>query len=129
MNAALAAEALHRVLTTFRGFTYNMNVRFRYLLLAILCLFLTGAAAAQDTPPHDTSPQDASPRDTQPVERVPVDKSAPAPKDNRANPPRTDNVSSGESSSKQTQIDVSAPANDEKAHPEAALSDTGVDEF
>jgi tetratricopeptide (TPR) repeat protein len=124
MNAALAAEALHRVLTTFRGFTYNMNVRFRYLLLAILCLFLTGAAAAQDTPP-----QDASPQDTQPVERVPVDKSAPAPKDNRANPPRTDNVSSGESSSKQTQIDVSAPANDEKAHPEAALSDTGVDEF
>jgi tetratricopeptide (TPR) repeat protein len=116
-----------------------MSVRLRYLLLAILCLFLIGAAAAQDTspqnPPAQDTPaqnppeQDTSPQDTKPVERVPVDKSAPAPKDNRANPPRTDNVPAGESSSKQSQIDVSPPANDEKAHPEAVLSDTGVDEF
>ena len=106
------------------GFTYNMSVRFRYFLLAILCLCLTGAAAGQDASQQDTSPQD-----TKPVEQVPVDKSAPAPKDNRASPPRTDNVPAGESSSKQTRIDVSPPANDTKAHPEAALSDTGVDEF
>jgi len=106
-----------------------MNVRFRYLLLAILCLFLTGAAVAQDTPPQDAPSQDTSPQDTKPVEQVPVDKSAPAPKDNRANPPRTDNVPADESSSKQTQIDVSPPTNDEKSHPEAGLSDTGVDEF
>lgn len=129
MSSCLATETRHRVPTAFRGFTYNMTVRFRYLLLAILCLFLTGAAAAQDTSPQDSPPQDASPQDTKPVEQVPVDKSAPAPKDNRANPPRTDNVPAGESSSKQTQIDVSAPANDEKAHPEAALGDSGVDEF
>jgi len=101
-----------------------MNVRFRYLLLAVLCLWLIGAATAQDTSQQDTSPQD-----TRPVEQVPVDKSAPAPKDNRANPPRTDNVPAGESSSKQNQIDVSPPANDAKSHPEAGLSETGVDEF
>ncbi len=116
-----------------------MTVRFRYLLFVILCLFLTGVAAAQatpqqnppaqDTPAQNPPDQDASPQDTKPVEQLPVDKSAPAPKDNRANPPRTDNVPAGESSSKQTQIDVSPPANDEKSHPEAALNDTGVDEF
>ncbi len=129
MSSGLSAEAQYRVPTTSRGFTYNMTVRFRYLLLAILCLGLAGAAAAQDTSPQDNPPQDASPQDTKPVEQVPVDKSAPAPKDNRKNPPRTDNVPAGESSSKQSQIDVSPPTNDEKSHPEAALSDTGVDEF
>ena len=128
-TAALATEALHRVPIVIRGFTYNMTVRFRYLLLAILCFWLVGAAAAQDPSPQDNPPQDTSPQDTKPVEQVPVDKSAPPPRDNRANPPRTDNIPAGESSSKQSQIDVSPPANDEKAHPEATLSDTGVDEF
>jgi len=95
-------------------FLYNTNVRFGYLLLAVLYLGLTGLVMAQQAPP---------------VEQVPVDKSAPPPKDNRATPPRTDSVPAGESSSKQTEIDVSPPANDAKSHPEAGLSDTGVDEF
>ncbi len=93
-----------------------MGVRFRYLLLAMLCLWLTSAARAQDSPPA-------------PVEQLPTDKSAPAPKDNRANPPRTDNVPAGESSSKQTEIDISPPSNDAKTHPEAGLGDSDVDEF
>ena len=93
-----------------------MGVRFRYLILAILCLWFTGAAIAQDQ---------------QPVEQVPTDKSAPPPKDNRRNPPRSDNVPAGESSSKQTQIDVSPPADDAKKHPEAGLGNSAgdVDEF
>jgi tetratricopeptide (TPR) repeat protein len=97
-----------------------MYVRFRYLLVAIFCLWLTGAAQAQD------SSQDSPPP---PVERVPTDKSAPAPKDNAKNPPRSDNVPAGESSSKQTEIDIAPPADDAKAHPEAGLGNGDVDEF
>jgi len=93
-----------------------MAVRFRFvLLLTVASILLLGVAAAQDAPP---------------IEQVPTDKSAPAPSDNRKQPPRSDNVPAGESSSKQTQIDVSAPANDAKAHPEAELSNgDGDDEF
>src|ERR1039457_5261932 len=105
-----------RVLNRISGLQYNMGVRFRYLILAILCLWFTGVAIAQDQ---------------QPVEQVPTDKSAPPPKDNRKSPPRSDNVPSGESSSKQTQIDVCPPADDAKKHPEAELGDSAsdVDEF
>ena len=94
-----------------------MSVRFRYLVFAIVTLSLTGAAVAQDQAPPP------------PVERVPVDKSAPAPKDNAKNPPRTDNISAGESSSKQTRIDVSPPSDDAKSHPGANLEDSEVNEF
>jgi len=90
-----------------------MDVRFRYLMLAFICLWLAGAVMAQEPP----------------VEQVPVDKSAPPPKDNRKAPPRSDNIAVDESSSKQTQIDVSPPSDDAKTHPEADLADTGVDEF
>ena len=93
-----------------------MGVRFRYLILAVLCLWFTGIAVAQDQ---------------EPVEQVPTDKSAPPPKDNRKSPPRSDNVPAGESSSKQTRIDVSPPSDDAKKHPEAELGDSAsdVDEF
>ncbi len=90
-----------------------MDVRFRYLILALGCLWLAGAAVAQEPP----------------VEQVPVDKSAPAPQDNRKNPPRSGGGTAGESSSKETQIDISPPTDDAKKHPEADLTDTGVDEF
>jgi tetratricopeptide (TPR) repeat protein len=105
-----------RVFNRIFGLQYNMGVRFRYLILALLCLGFTGVAIAQDQ---------------QPVEQIPTDKSAPPPKDNRRNPPRSDNVPAGESSSKQTQIDISPPPNDAKNHPEADLGDNGsdVDEF
>jgi hypothetical protein len=89
-----------------------MGVRFRYLILAILCLWFTGVAIAQDQ---------------QPVEQVPTDKSAPPPKDNRKSPPRSDNVPAEESSSKQTRIDVSPPVDDAKKHPEAELGNSGSD--
>ncbi len=91
-----------------------MKVRFRYLFLAIFLLCWLGIAAAQQAPP---------------VEQVPVDKSAPTPKDNSANPPRSDKVPANESSSKQTEIDVSPPANDASSHPEAGLGNGDVDEF
>ena len=122
------------MLTEVPGFTYNMRVRFRSLLLAVLFAGLIGVAAAQDTlapaePSQEPSAQDSSPQNGKPVEQLPVDKSAPAPKDNRANPPRSDNVPAGESSSKQTAIDISPPANDAKSHPEAELGNRDVDEF
>lgn len=56
-----------------------------------------------------------------PVEQVPVDKNAPPPADNKTKPPRSDRPSLDESSSKETQIDVSPPAGDLKDHPGAEL--------
>src|ERR1019366_5389526 len=105
-----------RVLNRISGLQYNMGVRLRYLILAIFCLGFTSVAIAQDQ---------------QPVEQVPTDKSAPPPKDNRKSPPRSDNVPAGESSSKQTRIDISPPADDAKKHPEAGLGNSAsdVDEF
>jgi tetratricopeptide (TPR) repeat protein len=91
-----------------------MKVRFRYLVFATFLLCRLGVAAAQQAPP---------------IEQVPVDKSAPAPKNNSANPPRSDKVPADESSSKQTAIDVSPPANDANSHPEAGLGNGDVDEF
>ena len=103
------------------GFFYNMSVRLRYFLPAILCLCLVGVAKAQDDSPPQQGP---------PVEQVPTDKSSPAPKDNAGNPPRSDNVPVGESSSKQTRIDIEPPKDDAKAHPEANLdANSDVDEF
>lgn len=101
------------MLTENAGFQYNMDVRFRYFMLALVFLCLVGTALAQE----------------QPVEQVPVDKSAPPPPDNRKAPPRSDNIPADESSSKQSRIDVSPPTDDATKHPEADLSDTGVDEF
>jgi tetratricopeptide (TPR) repeat protein len=89
-------------------------VRIRILILAACCLFCGALAFAQDQ---------------QPVEKVPVDRSAPQPQNNVGAPPRSDNVPAGESSSKQTQIDISPPANDAKSHPEANLGSSDVDEF
>ncbi len=63
------------------------------------------------------------------MEQIPTDKNAPPPSDNRKQPPRTDNVPAGESSSKQTQSDISPPANDASSHPEADLGNGDVDEF
>jgi tetratricopeptide (TPR) repeat protein len=89
-----------------------MSVRFRYLLPAIFCtvlyLGLAGVAVAQQAPP---------------VEQVPTDKSAPPPKNNVENPPRSNGVPAGESSSKQTEINIAPPANDAKSHPNAGFGD------
>lgn len=67
-------------------------------------------------------------QDEKPVEQVPTDKSGAPPADNRASPPRSDNVPAGQSSSKQTQIDISPPPDDAAKHPESGLGDEGVDE-
>jgi tetratricopeptide (TPR) repeat protein len=90
-----------------------MSVRLTVLSLAIVCLCLASAAVAQ-------SPDDG------PIMRVPVDKSAPPPKDNRKAPPRSDKASPDESSSKETEIDVTPPAGDEK---HAGSDDSELGEF
>jgi tetratricopeptide (TPR) repeat protein len=61
-----------------------------------------------------------------PVQRIPVDNSASRPKDNRKSPPRSDQPSPDESSSRDTQIDVSAPKGDEK---HVGASDEELGEF
>lgn len=90
-----------------------MAVKYR-LLLFVLILFLV-------TPGYVAHAQ-------APVETVPTDKNAPPPEDNTASPPRSDGAGPGESSSKQTEIDISPPAGDAKNHPGADLdtpSDSG----
>jgi tetratricopeptide (TPR) repeat protein len=91
-----------------------MQVLYRFLFLALVSLCLTGLCVAQDAPP---------------VQQVPYDKSAPPPQDNASKPPRSDNLPAGESSSKQTQIDVKPPANDAASHPEADLGGGDTGEF
>jgi tetratricopeptide (TPR) repeat protein len=86
-------------------------VKFRIILVALFCLIFLGVSIAQDDGP---------------VQRIPVDKNAPPPK--KTTPPRSDQAGPDESSSKETQIDVSPPAGDLKDHPGADL-DTGDSEF
>ena len=97
------------------GFNTMKDMRYRYLILAILSLSLA-AIAAQNQPP---------------VERVPVGKSAPKPADNAAQPPHSDDDTARESSSKTTQIDVAPSRNDEKDHPHSyeVETDSDISEF
>jgi tetratricopeptide (TPR) repeat protein len=91
-----------------------MSVRLRIIILASIVLCLTGFTLAQSNDEEG------------PITRVPVDRSAPPPKDNRKQPPRSDQLAPDESSSKQTQIDISPPSGDEK-HP--GNNDSELSEF
>ena len=91
-----------------------MSVRLRIIILASIVLCLTGFALAQSNDEEG------------PITRVPVDRSAPPPKDNRKQPPRSDQLAPDESSSKQTEIDISPPSGDEK-HP--GNNDSELSEF
>ena len=89
-------------------------MRLRIIILASIVLCLTGCTLAQSNDEEG------------PITRVPVDRSAPSPKDNRKQPPRSDQLAPDESSSKQTQIDISPPSGDEK-HP--GNNDSELSEF
>ena len=91
-----------------------MSVRKWTFILAIFVAWPAGVALAQS---HDQE-------GPVPVQRVPVENSAPKPKDNRKAPPRSDQISPDESSSKQTEIDVAPPKGDEK-HPGATDEELG----
>ena len=93
-----------------------MNVRSRFLILATACLLFSVLALAQSNEQEGPVP----------VQRVPVDSNAPKPKDNRKQPPRSDQIAPDESSSKQTAIDVSPPGGDEK---HVGVSDDELGEF
>ena len=83
-----------------------MNVKYRFVWLVLICFLVAPVYVA-----HAQAP----------VETVPTDKDAAPPEDNSANPPRSDGAAAGESSSKETQIDVSPPSGDAKDHPGADL--------
>jgi len=89
-----------------------MAVKFRVIVVAVFCIFVVGVGLAQDQ---------------EPVERIPVDKNAPAPQ--KTVPPRSDQAGPDESSSKDTQIDITPPAGDLKDHPGADLDSSGDSEF
>jgi tetratricopeptide (TPR) repeat protein len=89
-------------------------MRLRILIVATIVFSLAGLALAQSN------------EEEGPITRVPVDRNAAKPKDNRKQPPRSDQLAPDESSSKQTQIDISPPSGDEK-HP--GNTDSGLSEF
>ncbi len=91
-----------------------MIVQLRIFTLALVALCLPGVVPAQSND------------DDGPMTRVPVDRAAPAPKDNRKAPPRSDQLSPDESSSKQTQIDISPPSYEKNKSGE---SDAELSEF
>ena len=91
-----------------------MSVRLRFLLIGLLGLCLCGLASAQSN------------EEEGPITRVPVERNAPKPKDNRKEPPRSDQLAPDESSSKQTEMDVSPPAGDAK---KAVVEDSEFNEF
>src|SRR3974390_845625 len=91
-----------------------MTMPSRWLIVAVVVSCLIGIAAAQRNEQEGPVP----------VQRVPVDSSAARPKDNRKQPPRSDAIGPDESSSKQTEIDVTPPKGDEK-HPGASDEELG----
>ncbi|HVP53662.1 MAG TPA: tetratricopeptide repeat protein [Candidatus Eisenbacteria bacterium] len=91
-----------------------MSVRWQILALVIVSLCVPVFALAQSN------------EEEGPITRVPVDRSAPKPKDNRKEPPRSDQLAPDESSSKQTEIDISPPNGDKK---KAAADDSELNEF
>src|SRR5215472_14786880 len=91
-----------------------MGVRIRGLILIIFCALAACALFAQSN------------EEEGPITRVPVDRSATKPKDNRKEPPRSDQLSPDESSSKQTQIDISPPSYEKN---KAGDGDAEVGEF
>ena len=91
-----------------------MNMRLRILIVAAIVFCLAGFALAQSN------------EDEGPITRVPVERNAPKPKDNRKEPPRSDQLAPDESSSKQTEIDISPPAGDEK---HSGAGDSDLSEF
>ena len=94
----------------------------------LLLMVLAGALASQTQNPNSSAPSKSQPADSPSSSQT---KSTPNPK---LAPPRSDRVDAaslgegtGESSSKNTQIDLSAPPGDAKAHPQSSdiLTDEG----
>jgi tetratricopeptide (TPR) repeat protein len=98
------------------------------LLLVLLLAGSLGAWAQNSSAPANSSPSNSQAPDSGSPPAKPVKPPVP-----NLTPPRSDRVNAadlndepGESSSKDTQIDLSAPADDAKAHPQSA--DILVDE-
>ena len=107
-----------RVVCRSLGFHYNMSMRWRGPIFAIAALFFSPCVVLAQS--HDQE-------GPVPIQRIPVDNSASRPKDNRSQPPRSDSdqLAPDESSSKQTQIDVSPPKDAKKS----AEAESEVSEF
>ena len=90
------------------NYNFSMQFRPRLLWLALLCASLSCIATAQDTQSKQKKPE---PQASDPVPR--------SDDDQQAAPPLSEN----ESSSKQTQIDISPPKDDAAKHPDSDVSD------
>ena len=97
----------------------------RSWLLTVLLASSVGVWAQSSNPPN-SAPANTAPADSQSPDSVASPGSKPlTPHNPTLAPPRSDRISAndledGESSSKDTPIDLSAPPDDEKAHPESS---------
>lgn len=105
----------------------TIELRMRSFLL-VICLACSLAAWAQNSSPANSAPensQTSQPPAPKPADSAPGDSASSQPRTPNLVPPRSDKVradelSEGESSSKDTKIDLSPPADDEKAHPQSS---------
>ena len=89
-------------------YNFLMQFRFRLLFLGILCAGLCCSGVAQDTQSTQKKPK---PQTSDPLPR--------SDDDQQSAPPLGDN----ESSSKQTQMDISPPTDDAVKHPDSEVND------
>src|SRR6266481_1623023 len=90
------------------NYNFAMQFRHRLFVIGILSASLCSVSTAQDTQSKQKKPQ---PQASDPLPR--------SDEDQHSTPPLGDN----ESSSKQTQIDISPPKDDAAKHPDSDLSD------
>jgi tetratricopeptide (TPR) repeat protein len=99
---------VHKLPDSKMHYNFPMQFRCRLLLLGIVFVGLSYTATAQDTESKQKRPQ---PQTSDPLPR--------SDDDQQSAPPLGDN----ESSSKQTQIDISPPKDDAAKHPDSEFSD------
>jgi len=106
------------------------------LLLSAGVAWAQSSSAPGKTPDGSSSPSGQSPEASAPTSSAPSQTSQPSAKFPPANPepPRSDSVNAatldnepGESSSKDTQIDLSPPPGDDKSHPQSSDTLTDVE--
>ena len=94
-----------------------------WLACSVAAWAQNGSSSSSGSPPENSQPP--QPPASKPTDSSPGDSAATQPRTPNFVPPRSDKVradelSEGESSSKDTKIDLTPPADDEKAHPQSS---------
>jgi len=96
--------------TSFSGLDYNFFMKFGFHLL-VLGMLLAGQCSTTRAQDNPAAGKKEKPQASDPVPRAEEDQSSPPP------------LGENESSSKQSQIDISPPKDDARRHPDSDISD------